>query len=114
MNNLQRLQLETKGIELEQKELIIYLNENGLQPFDQYNAESATSKKSMYQAALAALESIANNPSKFANKKHEDMDVSDFAVNLQNRIDQLERKIRTLKTDEQIQNDTNFFMLLGD
>ncbi|WP_328007488.1 hypothetical protein [Heyndrickxia sporothermodurans] len=37
MNNLQRLQLETKGINLDQSELTIYLQENDLQPFDEYS-----------------------------------------------------------------------------
>lgn len=111
MNNIQRLQLETKGIDLGQSELIIYLQENNLQPFIEYNPQSATNKKQIYQAALSILESIANSPSTLKNIKHEDMSVSDFATNIQNRIDQLERKIRTLKTDEQLENDSNFFML---
>jgi len=46
--------------------------------------------------------------------KHEDMTVSQFHENLMSRIDQLERKIRTLKTDEQLENDSNFFMLFSD
>lgn len=39
------------------------------------------------------------------------MSVSEFATNIQNRIDQLERKISKLKTDEQLENESNFFML---
>jgi DNA polymerase II small subunit/DNA polymerase delta subunit B len=114
MNNLQRLQLETKGIKLEQDELIVYLQENDLQPFDEYNPQSATSKKNIYRAALSILESIANNPSSMKAYKMDDTTVSDFHENLMNRIDQLERKIRTLKTDEQLQNESNFFMLFAD
>ena len=111
MNNLQRLQLETKGINLSQEELIIYLQENNLQPFDQYSPQSATSKKNIYSSALSILESIANNPSGMKSYKLDDMTVSDFHDNLLARIDQLERKIRTLKTDEQLQNESSFFML---
>lgn len=114
MNNLQRLELETKGINLEQDELIIYLQENGLKPFDEYNPQSATNKKQIYQSALSVLESIANNPQNLKNYKLDDMTISDFADNLMSRIDQLERKIRSLKTDEQLQNESNFFMLFAD
>ncbi|MFT8323657.1 MAG: hypothetical protein ABF649_22720 [Bacillus sp. (in: firmicutes)] len=114
MNNLQRLQLETKGINLSQEELIIYLQENNLQPFDEYNPQSATSKKNIYSSALSILESIANNPGGMKSYKLDDMTVSDFHDNLMARIDQLERKIRTLKTDEQLQNESSFFMLFSE
>lgn len=114
MNNVQRLELETKGIKLEQSELAIYLQENDLEPFVEYNPQSATNKKNIYGAALSALESIANNPSILKSYKLEDMTVSDFADALMSRIDQLERKIRTLKTDEEIQNESSFFLLFAD
>lgn len=114
MNNLQRLELETKGINLEQDELSIYLQENDLQPFTEYSPSSATNKKNIYRAALSILESIANNPTGMKSYKMDDMTVSDFHENLMNRIDQLERKIRTLKTDEQLQNESNFFVLFSD
>lgn len=114
MNNLQRLQLEVQSIKLEQDELSIYLQENDLQPFQEYNPQSATNKKNIYRAALSVLESIANNPASMKSYKLDDMTVSDFHENLMNRIDQLERKIRTLKTDEQLQNESNFFMLFDD
>jgi len=114
MNNLQRLEMETKGIDLEQNELIIYLQENDLQPFEKYNPQSATSKKLIYQSALSVLESVANNPSHMKDYKHEDMTISQFHENLMSRIDQLERKIRTLKTDEQLENESNFFMLFSE
>ncbi|MED3650306.1 hypothetical protein [Heyndrickxia sporothermodurans] len=114
MNNLQRLQLETKGINLDQLELTVYLQENELQPFEEYNPQSATNKRNIYRSALSILESIANNPSVMKSVKLDDMTVSDFHENLLSRIDQLERKIRTLKTDEQIANESNFFMLFSD
>ncbi|MFB5281909.1 hypothetical protein [Peribacillus sp. Hz7] len=114
MNNLQRLELETKGIKLEQDELSIYLQENNLQPFDEYNPSSATSKKRIYQSALSVLESIANDVTRMKVVKVDDMSVSDFSDSIQSRIDQLERKIRNLKTDEQLQNESSFFILFAD
>ncbi|MGG4506854.1 hypothetical protein ABEP00_17070 [Heyndrickxia sporothermodurans] len=114
MNNLQRLQLETKGINLDQSELTIYLQENDLNPFEEYNPQSATSKRNIYRSALSILESVANNPTLMKSIKMDDTTISDFAESIQSRIDQLERKIRTLKTDDQIANESNFFMLFGD
>lgn len=114
MNNLQRLEMETKGIKLSQQELTVYLQENNLQPFDQYNPQSATNKKAIYQSALSILESIANNPTNLKNYRLDDMTVSDFADSLMARIDQLERKIKTLKTDEELANESNFFMLFSE
>jgi len=114
MNNIQRLEMETKGINLDQSEISIHLQENQLQPFKPYNPESATSKKLIYQSALSILEGIANNPQSMKNYTHEDMTVDSFSDNLQSRIEQLERKVRTLRTDEQIQNESNFFMLFGE
>lgn len=109
MNNLQRLQLEIQGINLSQNELSIYLQESNLQPFDEYQPQSATNKRNIYRTALSILESIANNPSTMKNYKQDDISVSDFAENIQSRIDQLERKIRTMPVDEQ--GNSNFFML---
>ncbi|WP_328007487.1 hypothetical protein [Heyndrickxia sporothermodurans] len=63
---------------------------------------------------MSVLESIANNPSLMKTVKMDDTTISDFADSIQSRIDQLERKIRTLKTDDQIANESNFFMLFGD
>lgn len=114
MNNLQRLELETKGIKLEQDQLSIYLEENDLQPFTEYNPKSATNKKNIYCAALSTLESIANDVSRMKEVKMDDTTFSDFSESLQSRIDQLERKIRTLKTDEEVNNDSSFFMLFAD
>ena len=107
MTNLERLKLETKGINLSQDELFIYLMESDLTPQDEYNATSSTAKRNIYRSALSILESIANNPTSMKDYKEDDISVSDFAENIQSRIDQLERKIRTMKTDDE----TNFFML---
>ncbi|MGG3892457.1 hypothetical protein [Geobacillus stearothermophilus] len=112
MTNLQRLMLETKGIDLDQNELAVYLEENGLKAHDEYNPASATNKRNIYKTALSILESIANNVQLMKNYKHEDMTVTDFHENLLNRIDQLERKIRSMKTDEENQQG-NVFMLFN-
>lgn len=109
MNNIQRLKMETKGIELDQQELIIYLQENGLKPHDEYNATSLNNKKSIYQTALSVLESVANNPELMKNIKMDDMSVSQFYENLQSRIDQLYKTIRQMKTDQSSNSD--IFML---
>lgn len=106
--------METQGIALDQSQLTIYLQENELQPHEPYNPQSATNKKLIYQSALSVLESIANNPVNLKSYRLDDMTVSDFAESLMARIDQLERKIRNLKTDEQMQNDSSFFMLFAD
>lgn len=112
MTNLQRLMLETKEIELEQNELAVYLQENDLNPHDEYIPQSATAKRNIYKTALSILESIANNPKLMKTYKLDDMTISDFHENLLNRIDQLERKIRQMKTDEQEQTG-NVFMLFN-
>lgn len=109
MNNLQRLQMEIKGVELQQDELIIYLSENGLEPFKEYIATSNSNKKAIYSTALSILESLANNPTLMRTIKVDDMTVSEFHENLLARIDQLERKIRTMPSSDN--NDSNIFML---
>ncbi|MBE2932349.1 hypothetical protein HPJ92_07355 [Anoxybacillus flavithermus] len=112
MTNLQRLLLEVQGINLDQNELAVYLAENNLNPHDEYVPSSATNKRNIYKTALSILESIANNPKLMKTYKLDDMTVSDFHENLLNRIDQLERKIRQMKTDEQEQTG-NVFMLFN-
>ncbi|MBE2927406.1 hypothetical protein [Anoxybacillus flavithermus] len=112
MTNLQRLLLEVQGIDLDQNELAVYLAENNLNPHDEYNPQSATNKRNIYKTALSILESIANNPSLMRSYKLDDMTVTDFHENLLSRIEQLERKIRSMKTDEQEQIG-NVFMLFN-
>lgn len=109
MNNLQRLQMEIKGIDLSQQELIVYLQEVGLNPTNEYNPQSNSNKRAIYKCALSILESIANNPTLMRAIKIDDMTVSDFHENLINRIDQLERKIRTMPSDDN--NNGNVFLL---
>lgn len=109
MTNLERLALETKGINLTEEESSVYLLEAGLEPHQEYNPSSASNKRNIYIATLSILESIANQPSTMKHYKQDDISVSQFAENIQARIDQLERKIRQMKTDEQ--TDSNFFIL---
>lgn len=108
MNNLQRLQMEIKGVELQQDELVIYLSESGLEPSKEYIATSNSNKKAIYSTALSVLESIANNPTLMKTIKIDDMTVSDFHESLMKRIDQLEGKIRTMPNDD---NNNTYFML---
>lgn len=103
MTNLQRLQLEIQQSGFTDDELSIFLEESLLSPDE--------NKKATYQTALSVLESIANNPQLLANRKLDDMSVYDFAVSLQNRIDQLDRKIRLLPSSDVAGTKGNSFML---
>lgn len=73
------------------------------------------SKKTIkiYQTALSILESIANNPTLFKDYKLDDISVSNFADSLQNRIDQLDTKIRRMKIDYENESKSNVFMLFN-
>jgi hypothetical protein len=113
MTNLQRLQLEIQQSGFTDDELSIFLEENSLSPNDEYNPSSNQSKRAIYQSALTVLEAIANNPELMASRKFDDTSVLDFADNLQNRIDQLERKIRQLPSSDTPQDNSNTFMLFG-
>ena len=108
MDNMQRLLIEIKGVELEQSELEVYLLENGLQPTDTYDTNNNSNKRSIYMTALHVLESLANNPTMMSAIKIDDMTVSDFHENLMNRIDQLERKVRQMSISD---SNSNIFML---
>lgn len=113
MTNIERLQLETKGITLTPDDLSVYLAEEGItDPNKEYDASSNTAKRKIYSAALAILNSVANNPTLMRSYKQDDVTVSDFADSLQNRIDQLERKIRTMTINES-KHGNNTFMLFG-
>lgn len=112
MNNMQRLQMEIKGITFTDDELSIYLAESGLNPTDSYVPTSNINKRGIYSTALSVLESLANNPEMMKNIKVDDMTVSEFHENLMKRIDQLEDKIRNMpNTDMDNGMDTSIFML---
>ncbi|MGF9975336.1 hypothetical protein [Viridibacillus arvi] len=111
MNNLQRLQMEVKGITLTDDEWNVYLVENGLTPIEAYDASSNINKKKLYQTALSVLESIANSPTSMKDYKIDDMTVSQFHENLMARIDQLQNKIDNLRTDEVDTSGSGIFML---
>ena len=108
MNNLQRLQMETNGIDFQEAELMVYLAENALDAQAKYNPQSMTDKKAIYATALSMLESVANNPTTMKAIKIDDMTVSEFHENLMKRIDQLTNKVRTMRTDN---GNSDVFML---
>ncbi|WP_394175583.1 hypothetical protein [Guptibacillus hwajinpoensis] len=111
MDYIQRTQMELKSIDIAPEELMIYLEENGiLQPLNEYNSQSNADKRAIYKTSLSVLESIANNPQQMKNYKEEDMSVSGFAESIQNRIDQLEKKIRHMSVDDS-NSESSFFML---
>lgn len=111
MTNLQRLKIEVQQSGFTDDELSIFLEESLLFPSAEYNPASNENKKAIYQTALSVLEAIANNPQLLVNRKFDDMTVSDFAESLQNRIDQLERKIRMLQSSDDTATKGNSFML---
>ena len=98
MLNSHRLLLEVgSGITLTDDEVQVYLKEAGLIGTAVYDSDLPGNRKKIYQAALAILNSIANDPIGMKNYKVDtDLTISQFAENIQNRIDQLERQIRTM------------------
>lgn len=112
MTNIERLQLETKGINLKEDELSIYLEENDLEPLADYDPKSSTNKRNILRTALSILEGIANNPKLMREYKTEDITVMDFHQNLMNRIDALERKIRLMADDNSVYQDGASFIYM--
>jgi len=112
MTNLQRLLMETRGINIEQDEASIHLQENDLHPHEEYSPQSATTKRNIYRTALSILEGIANNPQTMKNYTIDDTSVSYFHNNLITRIHDLERKIRVMQDDD-TKDSGNFFMLFS-
>jgi len=108
MNNIQRLYMEIKDIELDDNEVCIYLKENGINPYDSYVPTNAQLKRNIYLTALQILESLANNPTLMNSIKIDDMTVSAFYDNLMSRIDQLEKKIRQMNIND---NGSSIFLL---
>ncbi|MFS0672052.1 hypothetical protein [Ornithinibacillus sp. 179-J 7C1 HS] len=106
MTVLEVLKMELKGLRgYEDNELLVYLENNDLAHSDKYNKSM---RIQILRTALDVLSSMANNQSYFANKQHEDLNISDFATNLQNRIDQLTIQIRKLKAEQS--NSSTFVM----
>ena len=101
MTYLDRIKLELQDISFNDTELSILAQENGItNPTSEYDPTSNTAKRAIYSTVLSVLEAIANNPSLMKNYKNEDISIMDFAESIQNRISQLERKIRLLPADD--------------
>ncbi|QUL57357.1 hypothetical protein KDC22_13315 [Paenibacillus tritici] len=114
MKFTERFQLETQGITLSSAELSVYLAEEGvIDPETEYSPSSNVDKRNIYSAALSVLNSIANNPSLMKTYKSDDITISDFADSLQNRIDQLERKIRMMAVTDDTNSNSSTFMLFN-
>ncbi len=112
MTNLERLKMEISDISYTDEQLSVFLLENGLISNAEYNPQGNTNKKNILKTALSILEAIANNPQLMKSYKTEDISISEFSQNLQNRIDQLERKIRMLPDDENVYQDGSSFVYI--
>ena len=99
--------MEISDISYTPEQLTVFLLENGLEADKEYNPSSNTNKKNILKTALSILEAIANNPNLMKNYKNEDISIMDFAESIQNRISQLERKIRLLPADDVSDNIAN-------
>ncbi|WP_110932384.1 hypothetical protein [Paenibacillus bouchesdurhonensis] len=113
MTNIERIKMETKGVGYPDGEISIYLEENNLNPDDEYNPKSNANKRGIYSTALALLESLANQPALLKSYKHDDMTVYDFADSLQSRIKMLERKLRMMQASDDTTSNSNTFMLFN-
>lgn len=107
MTNIERLKMAIKGIDFTDDELLIYLQENELSPTDSYTATSSTNKKNILKTALSVLEDVANQPQLMKTFKLEDMTISQFSENLQSRIEGLEKQIRKISDDDNINSSNN-------
>lgn len=112
MTNQERLQMEI-GIAIPTNELSIYLAEEGLTDTATYDPSSPATKRKIYSSALSVLQSLANNPKNMKAYKQDDISVSDFAESIQNRIDQLERKIRQMAYSDDTNANKSTFMLFS-
>jgi len=105
MTYLDRIKIELQDISFSDIELTVLAQENGItNPTSDYDPTSNTAKRAIYSTVLSVLEAIANNPNLMKNYKNEDMSIMDFADSIQNRISQLERKIRLLPADDAGEN----------
>lgn len=109
ITNLERVKMEV-GLTMPDDHLSIYLEEEGLKSTDTYDSSSVVAKRKLLLTTLAILNSIANNPSYMKNYKEDDITISAFAENLQNRIDQIERKLRLLPVDANQNESSTFFL----
>lgn len=100
VDNQTRLEMEIKGVKISDREIKVYLSENGLKYLDEYDTSSKTNLKQIYQTALAILSSIANNPTTMKNYTTEDISVSNFHEQLLSQIDNLNIKIRNMVDDD--------------
>lgn len=114
MTNLDRLNMEIEGVALTMEKSIVYLEENDLVGTDNYNPQSKTNKKNILKTALSILEGIANNPQLMKSFKLEDMTITQFSENLQNRIDALDRKIRLIPDDNGYNDGASFVYMFRD
>lgn len=112
MTNLERLRMSIEGINIEDNKLLIYLEENNLISTDNYNPQSNTNKKQILKTSLSILEDVANNPQTMKSYKTDDITISNFAENLQSRIDQLEKKIRQIPDDNMLNDNGSSFIYM--
>ena len=105
MTYLERIKLELQDISFSDAQLTVLAQENGIiNPATEYDPTSNKAKRAIYSTVLSVLEAIANNPNLMKNYKNEDISIMDFAESIQNRIAQLERKIRLLPSDDTGEN----------
>lgn len=97
-------------ISINDEELQVYLIESGLTPDQEYTINLQIGIK---KATLAVLESIANNPSSMKNYKFdEDLTISNFSVNLQNRIKQIKQDVVDMQRIEDQKNTLKVLYLI--
>lgn len=90
----------------------IYLEEFNLPKDEEYDPQSNTNKKLIYQTAKQVLENVANNPQYMRDYKTEDITVTEFHKNLLSQIQYLNSKISTMLDDDfHTGNETSFIYL---
>lgn len=113
MNNLSRLKMEIPETQLPDEQLSIYLQEQSLDPVTEYVPADPDNNIAILSAALAVLESFSNNVNLMKNYKSDDISVSSFSDNIQNRITQLDSKIRKLSTNRRQSSQSSIQYLFG-
>lgn len=112
VNNLYRLGMAVQGIDLKLKNYQL-LRRSKSDPYQEYDASSNINKRQIYSVALSIVESTANNPTLMKSYRSDDITVTDLAESIQNRISQLEYKIRMMPTNDDKSKTTNTFMLFS-